>query len=93
MTYIGYQVTFMFGSYLVRAETLVFKEEATLTKIDVAKQVGYLVGMGLSYGFYKLAEHVFALSDKEEQVYFIHFLLILIELGVIVFLVRAFSKK
>ena len=46
MTYIGYQVTFVFGSYLVRAETLVFKEEATLTKIDVAKQVGYLVGMG-----------------------------------------------
>lgn len=93
MTYIGYQLTFMFGSYLVRAETLVFKEEATLTKIDVAKQVGYLVGMGLSYGFYKLAEHVFALSDKEEQVYYIHFLLILIELGVIVFLVRAFFKK
>ena len=46
MTYIGYQVTFMFGSYLVRAETLVFKEEATLTKIDVAKQVGYLVEWG-----------------------------------------------
>lgn len=93
MTYIGYQLTFMFGSYLVRAETLVFKEEATLTKIDIAKQFGYLVGMALSYGFYKMTEHLLSMSDKQEQVYLIHYLLILIELSVIVFLIRAFIKK
>lgn len=93
LTYIGYQLTFVFGSYLVRVETLVFNKDTILSKIDSAKQIGYLLGMALSYGFYKLVEHQAALTDKQEQVYLIHFLLIVIELGVIVFLVRAFSKK
>ena len=37
--YIGYQLTFIFGSYLVRAETLVLKEDDVLTRIDTAKQI------------------------------------------------------
>ena len=93
MTYIGYQLTFMFGSYLVRAETLVFKDDSTLTKIDIAKQTGYLIGMAVSYAFYQGAEHLIQLVDKQAQVYYIHFLLILIELSIIFFLIRAFSKK
>lgn len=93
LTYIGYQLTFMFGSYLVRAETLVLNDEITLTKVDTAKQIGYLVGMLISYLFYESSEYFEILSDKQEQVYFIHFPLILIEILVIIFLTKAFSKS
>ena len=93
LIYIGYQITFVFGSYLVRAETLVFKEDHVLTKIDMAKQIGYLVGMAVSYAFYKGAKYFELLSDKQEQVYYIHFLLVAIELIVITLLWKAFNEK
>ena len=93
LIYIGYQITFVFGSYLVRAETLVFKEDHVLTKIDMAKQIGYLVGMAVSYAFYKGVEYFELLSDKQEQVYYIHFLLVAIELIVITLLWKAFNYK
>ena len=93
LIYIGYQITFVFGSYLVRAETLVFKEDHVLTKIDMAKQIGYLVGMAVSYGFYKGVENFELSSDKQEQVYYIHFLLVAIELIVITLLWKAFNDK
>jgi len=91
--YIGYQITFVFGSYLVRAETLVFNDNEVLTKIDVAKQIGYLVGMAISYLFYKGLEYYELILDKQEQVYNIHFILVAIELSVLYFLIRAFTKK
>ena len=93
LIYIGYQITFIFGSYLVRAETLVFKEDYILTKIDIAKQIGYLIGMAFSYAFYKLVEYFEILSDKQEQVYYIHFFLVAIELVVIILLWKAFNDK
>ena len=93
LIYIGYQITFVFGSYLVRAETLVFNENSVLTKIDMAKQIGYLVGMAFSYIFYKSVEYFELLMEKQEQVYYIHFLLVAIELSVIFFLLRAFNEK
>ena len=93
LIYIGYQITFVFGSYLVRAETLIFKEDHVLTKIDMAKQIGYLVGMAVSYAFYKGVEYFKLLSDKQEQVYYIHFLLVAIELIVITLLWKAFNDK
>ena len=93
LIYIGYQITFVFGSYLVRAETLVFKEDHVLTKIDMAKQIGYLVGMAVSYTFYKGVEYFELSSDKQEQVYYIHFLLVAIELIVITLLWKAFNDK
>tara|TARA_Y100000385_G_scaffold15239_1_gene15468 strand:+ start:1202 stop:1780 length:579 start_codon:yes stop_codon:yes gene_type:complete len=91
--YIGYQITFVFGSYLVRAETLVFNDNEVLTKIDMAKQIGYLVGMAISYLFYKGLEYYELILDKQEQVYNIHFILVAIELSVLYFLIRAFTKK
>ena len=93
LIYIGYQITFVFGSYLVRAETLVFKEDQVLTKIDMAKQIGYLVGMAISYAFYKAAEYFNLLLEKQEQVYYIHYLLVIIELVVILLLIKAFNDK
>ena len=56
LIYMGYQLTFIFGGYLVRAETLVAQDKEFLGKIDVNKQLGYLAGLGASFLFYKLLE-------------------------------------
>lgn len=50
--YIGYQITFVFGSYLVRGETLLLKKESLLKAVDISKQTGYLIGLLLSYVIY-----------------------------------------
>ena len=92
LIYIGYQITFIFGSYLVRVETLVINNNNILTKIDMAKQIGYLIGMGTSYITYKLLEKIYFIEDAKEQVYLIHFLLIFIELLVLFFLIKSFKK-
>ena len=90
--YIGYQLTFMFGSYLVRGETLIIKKDRLLTLIDVAKQFGYLLGLGASFLFYKFIEYQFQIIDNQTQVFYIHYLLLIIEIIVIIFLVKSFEK-
>lgn len=90
--YIGYQLTFVFGSYLIRAETLFLKKTKPIELVDVAKQKGYLVGMMLSYFFYLFLEKVFEISDKQVQVYNIHFMLILVEILIIYYLLHSFRK-
>ena len=47
--YIGYQVTFIFGSYLGRVETLLLKKKRILKAVDISKQAGYMIGLLLSY--------------------------------------------
>lgn len=90
--YIGYQITFMFGSYLIRGETLLLKKDKLLTLVDVAKQLGYLIGLGLSFLFYKFIEYQFQIIDNQTQVFYIHYLLLIIEIIVIIFLVKSFEK-
>lgn len=90
--YIGYQLTFMFGSYLVRGETLIIKKDRLLTLIDVAKQFGYLLGLGASFLFYKFIEYQFQIIDNQTQVFYIHYFLLLIEVIVIILLVKSFEK-
>jgi len=89
--YIGYQVTFVFGSYLIRAETLLLKTDILLTKLDTVKQLGYLLGMGISYLFYKILTH-YGINDNQTQVYDLHFLLIGIELVVIILIRKSFKR-
>ena len=90
--YIGYQITFMFGSYLIRGETLLLKKDRLLTLVDVAKQLGYLIGLALSFLFYKFIEYQFQIIDNQTQVFYIHYLLLIIEIIVIIFLVKSFEK-
>ena len=90
--YIGYQLTFIFGSYLLRAETLVLQENEILTRVDTAKQLGYLAGMAISYVFYKIVEMQWQITDNQQQVYVLHFILLLIELVVIAYIIKAFRK-
>ena len=91
LLYVGYQVTFVFGSYLVRAETLLLQTDILLTKLDTAKQLGYLFGMGISYVIYKLFTS-YGIETPQEQVYVLHFLLIAIEILVIFLIFKSFKK-
>lgn len=92
LIYIGYQVTFAFGSYLIRAETLLLNHPKILTFLDVAKQVGYLIGMLIAYLFYKALEFSLKIYDFDTQVYLLHFLLLLAEISTITYLFFAFKK-
>ena len=146
--YIGYQVTFIFGSYLGRVETLILKKKRILKAVDISKQAGYMIGLLLSYVVFlfigikasdlndkKLqltpsqSEQIlvddnklpigFKVNFEEEnqslknelfseetqrkiksiisknQVYYLHYILVFIEILVIVFIVKSFvySKK
>lgn len=89
LVYIGYQITFIFGSYLVRAETLFLSETQILTDIDTFKQIGSLVGMGAAYVFYKLLPN----QTNIEQVYTMHYILAVIQVIVIFLVYRSFQDK
>jgi putative membrane protein len=90
--YAGYQITFTFGSYLIRAETLFLRRSKPLELVDVAKQKGYLFGMLLAYVFYEVLERYFGVTDKQTQVYFMHVLLLCAQVAIIFYLVKSFSK-
>lgn len=92
IVYIGYQITFTFGSYLVRAETLLLASDKLLTQVDTAKQLGYLIGMIFAYLFYKLLSH-WSIENNQEKVYTLHVLLIIIELAIIVLIFKSFTKS
>jgi len=89
--YIGYQITFVFGSYLIRVETLLLNTDTLLTQLDTAKQAGYLMGMGGSYAFYKIIEY-YGVEENQAQVYDLHYLLIGVELIVIALIFKSFKR-
>ena len=144
--YIGYQVTFIFGSYLGRVETLLLKKKRILKAVDISKQAGYMIGLLLSYVVFlfigikasdlndkKLqltpsqSEQIlvddnklpigFKVNFEEEnqslknelfseetqrkiksiisknQVYYLHYILVFIEILVIVFIVKSFVYR
>ncbi len=85
--YAGYQLSFMFGSYLLRVESLVLPRPKLLSAIDSAKQIGYMVGLALSYGFYRWVE-----GDAQAQVYAIHLPMLLLEITIIYTLLVGFGR-
>ena len=93
LIYMGYQLTFIFGGYLVRAETLVAKESKFLGKIDVNKQIGYLVGLATSFFFYKLLEYGFEISEPKIQINILHYFLITLQILIILLLIKSFKSK
>ena len=92
LIYIARQATFLFGDFLGRAETIFIKKTEILSSIDVAKQLGAISGMIISVVFYKILEHKFFITENEPQVFYIHFLLCIIEISIILLLVKAFQK-
>jgi hypothetical protein len=90
LVYLGYQVTFVFGSYLLRAETLIIQTDALLTTLDTLKQLGYLVGMGVSYLLYQILEQ-YSITANQDKVYTLHYLLLGVEMVIIVLILLSFS--
>ena len=89
LVYLGYQVTFVFGSYLVRMETLVLKKTKIISFADIMKQKGYLGGLVLSYLFYKILSYI-GIVDKQTQVYNLHIGLIFLEFAIIFMILKSF---
>ena len=92
LIYCGYQLTFIFGGYLVRAETLVAHKKELLSKIDVYKQLGYFAGLGASFLFYKLMDLGLEISDSKEQIEILHYLLLMLQMGIILLAIRSFKR-
>jgi len=92
LVYAGYQITFSFGSYLVRAETLALDDDELLRRVDTAKQIGYLLGMALSWSFYKILE-LRGITDAQAKVYDLHWLLLLVEIVILAFLIKSFTRR
>lgn len=88
--YVGYQITFSLGNYLVRCETLLMVNASQLARLDVAKQLGYIIGMGAAWIFYTGLETLAGVANRIEQVVALHYVLIGIELLVLLALWRAF---
>ena len=93
LIYMGYQLTFIFGGYLVRAETLVAKDKALLGKIDVNKQIGYLVGLAASFLFYKALEYGFEITDSKIQIGILHYFLISLQALIVFLLIASFTRE
>ncbi len=92
VVYVGYQATFAFGAYLMRAETIFLKKTKLLQMVDVVRQKGYLAGMLISYLFYKFEIYILHVKSHKAQVYEIHFLLFFIELIIISYILKAFKR-
>ncbi|WP_297473358.1 hypothetical protein [Persephonella sp.] len=91
--YAGYQLTFVFGSYLVRSETLFLRKKRLLSLVDIYRQAGYLLGLVVSFLFYKSLDIFFMVKANQEKVYDIHFILLGVEVLIIVLLIRSFRIR
>ena len=90
--YGAYQFSYAFGGYLMRAETHFAKKIRIMEWMDVVRQQGYLIGLALSYGFYKLLEF-YGVMEAKTQVYYLHFRLLILQLIIIIFLINSFRRR
>ena len=93
LIYIARNITFLFGDFLGRAETLFLKKKRILSSIDVIKQIGSICGMILSVLIYKYLEDVYLISDNQTEVYYIHFILIVLQILIVISVFKSFKKK
>lgn len=91
--YLGYQLSFAFGSYLVRFETLLISSEEQLKTLDIAKQAAYLLGMGLAWLTYRVLESRWAIEDADAQVKALYGVLLIIEAAVFFTLLKSFPNR
>jgi len=90
--YLGYQLSFAFGGYLVRYETLLIARDQDLKTLDVAKQIAYLVGMGLAWIIYQTLESYWSVSTADGQIQRLYSLLVVVEIAVLCALARSFPR-
>ncbi len=89
--YLGYQFTFVFGSYLIRAETLFIKKAPLLGFVDIYKQIGYLAGLAISWVFFQLLKSQQIVSNID-QIYYLHYILLITQISIIILMIKAFSR-
>jgi hypothetical protein len=89
--YSVYQFIFLFGNYLVRAETKLFAKTALFSIFDRAKQIGYLAGLGFSFIFYELLGY-YGNKSSYSQIFYLYFGLLSIQAVVLFVYLRAFKK-
>ena len=90
--YVGYQITFSLGNYLVRCETLLMGSVEQLRQLDIAKQAGYLLGMAAAWAIYTGLEHWLMVSEETAQVVSLHWALWGLEVMVLGALWGAFNR-
>ncbi|MBT6815291.1 MAG: hypothetical protein HOA49_02670 [Flavobacteriales bacterium] len=93
LIYIARSITFLFGDFLGRAETIFLNKTETLSSIDIFKQLGNISGMIFSVLFYKWIEETYLISDNESKVYYIHFLLVILQVIIIFLVFKSFQRK
>jgi hypothetical protein len=64
-----------------------------LSKIDVNKQVGYLVGLGASFAFYKALDLGLEITEPTQQIAILHYFLILLQSLIIILVLRSFRVE
>jgi len=92
LIYIARSITFLFGDYLQRSETHLLKKKKIFTFIDINKQVGTIIGMFLAVIYYYMLKEYFQITENQQLVYYIHYVLIGVECVIIYFLLRSFQK-
>ena len=93
LIYIARSITFLFGDFLGRAETIFLNKTEILSSIDIFKQLGNISGMIFSVLFYKWIEQMYLISDNESKVYYIHFLLVILQVIIIFLVFKSFQRK
>ena len=66
------------------------EDKKLLGKIDVNKQLGYLVGLGASFIFYKILEYGFEIIEPKIQISILHYFLISLQTLIILLLIKSF---
>tara|TARA_B100000900_G_scaffold185594_1_gene157363 strand:- start:2542 stop:3114 length:573 start_codon:yes stop_codon:yes gene_type:complete len=92
LIYICRSITFLFGDYLGRAETHILKNKKIFTFIDINRQKGLILGMIYAVIFYYIVEHFFNISDNQKLVYYIHYILLFLQIYIIFQLNKSFKK-
>ena len=93
LIYIARSITFLFGDFLGRAETIFLNKTEILSSIDIFKQLGNISGMIFSVIFYKWIEQIYSISDNASKVYYIHFLLVILQVIIIFLVFKSFQRK
>ena len=76
----------------MRAETLVTHRKELLSKIDMLKQTGYLVGLGASFLFYKVLDMGLGITVPNDQIIVLHYVLILLQSIILLLVISSFKK-
>lgn len=88
--YSAYQFVFLFGNYLVRAETKLFRKTALFAIFDRAKQLGYLGGLSFSFLFYEWLGYI-GISEAKVQISYLYIVLFVVQIVVLFFYAKAFG--